>query len=387
MGIVTQFLRRPQQLWARQLNLQVHLWAGIILAIYVVIIGITGSVLVFGRELDDILNPAPWPKIAGNTRLANVSRVIDSLKASYPHVHAISLVAPTESEPAFIAELQLKGRTTVAFDPVRAFPLGEVRRRESPLAWVYELHENLFAGRNGRVANGIGAGSLLLLSLTGLVNWWPGLKSWPRALRIDFRRRWRRVNFDCHSAFGFWSFSFLIVWSLSGIYFAWPEQCLSLVNRISPVVNARPPAIRVDPQDDVANLDFQSMLRKSYSVAPGATWKGIIFPSSRRSPFQILMSRSAGIGRDYEETLFFNPYTGEYISTWQYDVKRSLGDWIIWLQAPLHFGTQWGMAVKCVWAFAGLSLPVLAVTGLLMYWNRFLGKRWRSLRMAEAGNV
>jgi uncharacterized iron-regulated membrane protein len=122
------------------------------------------------------------------------------------------------------------------------------------------------------------------------------------------------------------------------------------------------------------------MLERAYAVDSGTQWKGIVFPGTRRSPIEVLMSRSPGIGRDYEDTLYFNPYTGQYISIWQYGVNKSLGDWIIWLQIPLHFGTHWGLAVKILWAAFGVALPVLAVTGLLMYWNRVLARKWRELR-------
>jgi uncharacterized iron-regulated membrane protein len=384
VSFVAQLLHHPRQLWIRRVNFQVHLWTGIILALYMVIIGATGAVLVFGLELSKFLDPNPWSGIVSNAPLADISQVIDILKVSYPRVHVVSLMAPAQTEPVFIATLQLNGRTTVAFHPATGQLLGEVHRRQSQLDWIYELHENLLSGRTGRVVNGVGAGALLLLALTGLVNWWAGLKKWPRAVRVDFRRAWRRLNFDLHSAIGFWSFGFLIVWATSGIYFAWPEKCFLLVNRFSPIVNAQPPAIRVDPEADITKLDFHAMLIKSQAVDPGTTWKGIIFPSSRRSPFQILRSRSPGIGRDYEDTVFFNPYNGQYISTWRYGVNKSLGDWIIWLQIPIHFGTHWGFAVKCLWAGAGLALPVLAVTGLLMYWNRVLSKRWRTLKTAGA---
>jgi uncharacterized iron-regulated membrane protein len=90
----------------------------------------------------------------------------------------------------------------------------------------------------------------------------------------------------------------------------------------------------------------------------------------------MLMSRSPGIGRDYEDTLYFNPYNGAYIATWQYGVNKSLGDWFVWLQIPLHFGTHWGLGIKCLWSAFGLALPTLAVTGLIMYWNRWLSKKW-----------
>lgn len=380
MGFFGQFLRHPRQLWIRRLNFQIHLWAGVILALYVVIIGLTGSILVFGLELGKLLDPDPWPGITLQKPVADIAQVIETLRLSYPHTHIVSVMAPSHIDPVFIAILQSRKRVTVACHPVTGQLLGEVPIRHSRLDWVYNLHEDLVSGRTGRVVNACFAAALLLLAITGLVNWWPGVRQWTRAIKVDFRRRWRRINFDLHSAVGFWSFSLLLIWSSSGIYFTWPAKCLSVIGRFSPIVNSRPPVVVVDRQDDIVSLDFHSMLMKAYSLDPGTQWKGIIFPSSRRSPFEMLLSRSQGTGRDYEDTLYFNPYNGQYISIWQYGVNKTLGDWIIWLQIPIHFGTHWGLAVKCIWALFGLGLPVLAITGLLMYWNRVLSKRWNSLR-------
>jgi uncharacterized iron-regulated membrane protein len=92
------------------------------------------------------------------------------------------------------------------------------------------------------------------------------------------------------------------------------------------------------------------------------------------------MRRSRGTGREYEDTVYFNPYTGEHLATWRYGVNESLGDWLIWLQVPLHFGTAWGLVVKIIWATAGLVLPLLAISGLVMYWNRVLRHRLKRMR-------
>ncbi len=70
------------------------------------------------------------------------------------------------------------------------------------------------------------------------------------------------------------------------------------------------------------------------------------------------------------DTAYFNPYTGDYIFTWPYGVNESLGDGIIWLQVSLHDGTYWGWGAKILWDAAGLAIPLLAATGLLMHWNR-----------------
>jgi uncharacterized iron-regulated membrane protein len=60
------------------------------------------------------------------------------------------------------------------------------------------------------------------------------------------------------------------------------------------------------------------------------------------------------------------------LTLWRYGQNQTVGDWILWSMHPLHFGTLWGTWIKVVWALCGLALAALAVTGLLMYWNRFL---------------
>jgi uncharacterized iron-regulated membrane protein len=369
VGFFRQLLQHPRQRWVRRLNFQIHLWLGVILALYVVLICVTGSILVFGSELSKLLDPNPWPPLDAKQPTADLRTVVLNLQARYPYAQFVSVMAPTPNEPVFTATLITPRRIIVACDPVTGQILGPAHKLDARLNWIYELHENLLARRTGRVVNGIAAASLMLLVLTGLVNWWPGIKNWRRGLTVDVRRRWKRINFDLHSAVGFWSFSLLLIWASTGVYFAWPAKITALIDRVSPLVTSQPPSVHVE-LGDVMRVDLHAVLAKAYSVDPGTRWKGIVFPGTRRSPVELLMSRSTAMWRDYEDTLYFNPYTGDYICKWQYGVNKSLGDWIIWLLVPLHFGTHWGLAVKCLWALLGLALPALSVTGLLMYWNR-----------------
>jgi uncharacterized iron-regulated membrane protein len=225
-----------------------------------------------------------------------------------------------------------------------------------------------------------------LLAATGLVNWWPGVGNWRRALKVDFRRGWRRINFDLHSASGFWALLLISSWAVSGVYFAWPQEILQLVNSWSPIVSARPPSVTASDSGGIPEPDLDALIARAAIIDPGTTWSGILFPYGRRAPLEIIMHRSHGDGREYEDTVYFDPYNGEHLATWRYGVNQSAGDWFIWLQIPLHFGTSWGLAIKIIWAIAGLVLPLLAVTGWGMYWNRVLRHKWRRLRAAH-GNT
>jgi uncharacterized iron-regulated membrane protein len=172
-------------------------------------------------------------------------------------------------------------------------------------------------------------------------------------------------------------------WAVSGVYFAWPQEILQLVNSWSPVVSARPPSVTASGSGGIPEPDLDALIARAAIIDPGTTWSGILFPYGRRAPLEIIMHRSHGDGREYEDTVYFDPYNGEHLATWRYGVNQSVGDWLIWLQVPLHFGTSWGLAIKIIWAIAGLVLPLLAVTGWGMYWNRVLRHKWRRLRAAH----
>ena len=93
----------------------------------------------------------------------------------------------------------------------------------SLVEWIVRFHENLLIGTTCRFVNGVGGGSLALLCLTGAVIWWPGIKHWRRSLAVDWSGHVARITWDVHSALGFWFFLFVLLWGISGMYFAFPE--------------------------------------------------------------------------------------------------------------------------------------------------------------------
>ena len=304
--------------------------------------------------------------------LADIATVVENLKAAYPRLRIVSVDAPSENDATFVAVLEGRGRIKVACGPTDGKVLGEFPRRRNWLDVVQELHESLLIPSREpgphveRGWRGVPAvveryrhGDLVAGHTKLEARPEGGL---PKKLAADQLRP--------APLGGFWTILIASFWAVSGIYFGWPRQVFRFVNSLSPVITARPPAVSVSPEIALPELDLRSLVRQARSLDPGTTLGGIAFPYSRRAPLGILMRRGNSVGREYVDTVYFNPYSGDYISTWRYGVNQTLGDWIIWSQVPLHFGTYWGWGVKLVWATAGLAIPLLAITGLLMYWNR-----------------
>ena len=63
--------------------------------------------------------------------------------------------------------------------------------------------------------------------------WWPGLPSWKRHLGVNRKAGWKRLVWELHSATGFWSVLFILVLSLTGIYYTWPDASQSHIQNQS----------------------------------------------------------------------------------------------------------------------------------------------------------
>jgi len=236
LNTLQRWVRRPQSVWLRAVLFQVHLWSGIGLGLYILVMSVTGSVLVYSNELYIAATPNPIISMDTRPRLTDVQLKEAALRA-YPG-HTVSHFERAQNlDQAVDIWLQRGGRVKRRlFDPRTGNDLGN----SIPLGiWMVsrliDLHDNLLAGPSGRLVNGIGAFALLALAGTGLVIWWPGVKTWRRSLMVHRGVGWRRLTWHLHSMIGFWGLGFILVVALSGVYLSIPQPFQDLADRLEPL--------------------------------------------------------------------------------------------------------------------------------------------------------
>ncbi len=325
MAFLEQFVRRPQNVWLRKAIFQIHLWTGIAVGLYVVAISVSGSVLFFRSIANEA---APGRRIvAGSGPLLTKDQLIEAAKRAYPGYTPSDISQGTR--PGREVEITLERgtrRKDRIFDPYTGRDLGEsVPYSLQLMSFMLNLHVNLLAGPTGRLVNGILAILLTLLAVTGAVIWWPGIKKWRRSLTIDFRANWKRINWDLHSAVGFWTFAFFFMWSFTGVYLVFPTPFDTFINRFAPLNYYKLFSQESEPKSPAVRF-----IRVA-DVAPPVKAK-------RRRPA----------------------------------IHYSTGDQIIRTLFGMHFGNFAGVKIRILWAALGLMPPLLFLTGALMWWNRVL---------------
>ncbi len=366
----------------RRLIFQAHLWIGVATGLYIFVVCTSGAALVFRIDMQRALYPDLFtPSAAGP--VADPVAVMESVTSAYPGDRVSGVDAPTTFRPTYLAYSTSGNRfRTLLLDPVTATLLGELDDR-SFIRDLQDLHFDLLGGRTGRLVNGIGALCLVAMCLTGAVIWWPGRTNWRRSLKIDFTRQWKRVNWDLHSAVGFWSVAFILMWAVTGAYFAFPSGFRSVVNRISPITVTRAPQSSPRLGQSPAPT-WREMVDQAQRHAPGQHVARVVLPFDDKAAFLVMFSsvRPAPPGADLT-SVYLDQYTGALLAE-AAPSARTAGDVILAWVAPLHVGNFAGNGVRVVWLVLGLAPPLLFVTGFTMWWTRVVRPRW--LRASARGS-
>jgi uncharacterized iron-regulated membrane protein len=348
MTFLDRALRRPQSLWLRKALFQIHLWTGIALGLYIIAISVSGSAIVFRNELYKNLWPGPKLVPISGPRLSHeaLKKAVEQQWPGYSVSYMWDAKRPNEATEVWIERNGVKKPKTKGrlVDPFTGRDLGSSRPvLIGVLAWMADLHTNLLAGNAGRKANGILSILVVILSISGLIIWWPGAGRVRRSMTIDFRSNWKRLNWDLHSVIGFWMFALVFMWGVTGVYLIFPTPFQVVVNHFSPL-KVYTPQVSLQPPPE----------------APA------VAPESRVSLIRVALTLVSDDKPPVRRR--FRPPRG------------SNGDVFLRWFYYLHFGNFGGWQWKAVWVVLGLVPPFLFVTGFIMWWNRVLSREARGAR-------
>jgi outer membrane receptor protein involved in Fe transport/uncharacterized iron-regulated membrane protein len=254
-------------------------------------------------------------------------------------------------------------------DPASGAIVGRTERHAGLLGWLRDLHFDLLAGKSGRKANGVLAGVFFVLCLSGLIVWWPGIKNWGARLVISRGKSWKRTNWDAHNAIGFWFAGALAFQALTGVFFAWPHLIKGPEMRKPHVAGA----------GDL--LPLGQLVAKAEAAVAG---RGeVTHVKLRRKGNEAIEVRYKTTGDWKEEgnnRLYLSPYDGSIVRDERW-ADMSLSRKAVLALDPLHFGrflaAGWpSLTIRLFYLIIGLAPGFLFLSGVLMYWNRSLSKKW-----------
>jgi uncharacterized iron-regulated membrane protein len=339
----------------RKALLYIHLYAGLIAAFFLICISVSGAVIAFEPELNrafhpDLTNVTPTgPPLNWDLFRADV----DAQSTGWKLIRFYFPEQPDQS-----VYVRLRNPTThrirhVYVNQYTGKVLGSTEDGSNWIIKVHDLHVNFLSGKVGnQIVTGSTVG-LLLLSITGIIVWWPRF-----AFRFHLKSPAPRLNRDLHMSVGFWSSLAMFLFAVTGLGLHYQAgKLLDLLN--TPKAAASMPG---------HGTTIEGMMQTAREALPGAAIPRLLLPEKKGDPVFMYMRFPEGktpAGRSFTT---LDPQTGAVLSVGSSRTAPLLQTALVQWTREIHTGTILGTPTKIIAVCFALALALLSVTGPLIWW-------------------
>lgn len=365
----------------KKLSFQVHRYVGIVVAVYMLMMSLSGTSLVFHDEIESWLCPESAP-IKGES-LASNDLIFQKCKEKFPQFEFGNLIADPEHRPTQVFGSGPEGKKITCESNPFTGEFIRLREGNQALKFLCELHFNLLNGSAGRTANGIGALILLTLTVTGLTIWWRGIQSikasfdlLPKKATVTPRRRVSVIlTRNLHATIGACLAPLLVVWGLSGFYFGFPSFVESTVNLFLPVSSQKnePEIQGATPGRAETSITVDSFVKNARAAAVDFDFVSrISMPDKKKKSVRVWLLKSNATKEKCQ--VFLDPVSGSVLAVSK-SQSTPAGDLFLQTLTKLHFGSIGGSTTKILWLIVGLTPAILAVSGIMIFVQKHLSKK------------
>ena len=386
---------RGAKVTMKRILTRIHKITGLLIAVFMVISGITGSILAFDPEIDAFLNPEVFEIAESGTAAMGADKIARSIEASDAQIWVRRIPireSPTKSIVVYVEPKQdplTRDYYQVDYDEVFVNPLtaevtgqrmwGQCCSLRNFVPFVHKVHNRLaLPAWIGRPVWGMVGLLWAVMSLIGIYLTIPAIRprlsAWRRVWSFRRSNPQQRKNLQIHRATGLWFSIVSLPVAISGIGLAmYSDLFRPVVNTFSPITETAWDVRADQSMEELFDppVSFTAALRTAQSQARAngikAKSTAIAYSPSRRMysvEFGDRLDAGMGISFAYIDATD-NAMIGLTVAG-----EGSAGDIMDAVIQPLHSGRSWGLPGRIIVLLLGVAVSLLATTGALMWLSR-----------------
>lgn len=396
----------------------IHRYVGLLMVPFLIVTGLTGAIISWDHELDDLLNPHLM-KAPGRGPAISSLQLARDIEARDPRVRVAFIPLATEPgkslpfgvqprvDPA-TGKLFSPGYNQLFIDPTTG---AELSRREWGATWpitrenlvsfLYVLHFSLhlpeFMGSDRWGIRLLGVIAILwtIDCFTGVYLTFPARRKGSPPARPSWWQRWKpswrirpnagtyKLHYDLHRASSLWGWGLLFVLAFTAfslnLYREVFYPMMSSFSQVTPTpFDTRIPTGPLHPIEP--RVGFAEIVEQARSEARRRHWDeppGSIFYAAEFGVYGVQFFHpggdhgAAGVG---PARLFFDGQDGRLIGE-RLPWKGTVADIFVQAQFPLHSGRILGLPGRIAISLMGVVVAMLSVTGTYVWWRKRRSRR------------
>ena len=339
---------------------KIHRWTGLSIALFIILVGLTGSLLVFLDEIDENLNPQIKTVEMGKQKVL-LDKMIGSVLEKAPNATIRRVKINPDLKRAYEFRLINNHENYLAqVNPYTGKLLDLCPNDSYFISFIYSLHTSLLFPPWGDLIVAILALLFTISSLTGL---WVQRKFLFKVFKIGIRknRNVKTTNSDTHKLIGSIALLTNLIFGGTGIYISLYAYDLKFLTE----QKQEPQKLIYDVSYRLDNLIFDAQKR-----IDGFEALFVSFPKSNTDNWVI--RGKVPFGNALYAPKYSNASVEYSFSDGQYkkafDMRTAdFGEQLRDFGYEFHFGKYGGLPIKILYFIGGLLPAILSITGLIIW--------------------
>ncbi|MBC8122043.1 MAG: PepSY domain-containing protein [Gemmatimonadaceae bacterium] len=355
---------------SRGILFAIHQIAGLTVGLLLLVIGLSGSSVVFWQQIDLAITPE-LQRIA-TTSQVSYDKMLEAARAENTGEPLLGVVGFEGNVRTPVSMTAQKQYRQYFIDPRSYQVIGSRIFQQSPMGWLYTLHTQLLAGDAGLSAVGVLGIVMVVVSITGL-SLWPGWRKLGAGLSVRLNAPWPVIAYDLHKLTGLVAFTFLMLLGATGAAMAFRQPFDLAIHRLSSTPQPALLTSRVIPGQVPLPVDV--LASEAVRVLPGGRLESALLAAKPDGVVQLFYDLEGEGAASHHAQVHLDQYSGRVLRV-DDGRKPSAAQAIINWVGPLHYGTYGGAPVQALYVLVGLAPGTLFLTGFSL-WLRKLGSKPR----------
>ncbi|AXX94558.1 PepSY-associated TM helix domain-containing protein [Arcobacter ellisii] len=398
---------------------KIHWILGIFLGVFLFIVGITGAILSFEKELTKFINQDSFYVTAPlNQEKLTPKELLEKYQITNPKAKINSISVSTDASESSVINIagsgegrEAKRGINIYINPYTAEVLPEVKGKAF-FSLILDLHRRLMLGEVGKQIVAISTIALIILTISGIIIYWGRIKhSFFKSFTFKFKHKGRAFLSTMHSAVGMWVIPFYLLVALTGLFWSyqWYNTMLYKIAGVEKPQRQQAPQMQQGQKNEEASKSpkVEGQKTQKDAQARGESQRG----GDNSAKFDDLQKAvnmfNIFVQKDYytftvklpqKGTLYSFSYLDDKskhfresnnleldINSWQL-VKherfenKPLNEQLMRSILPLHTGEYFGLIGQIGMFLASSLMALFVITGFMLFINRHKKKKAKIIK-------
>ena len=375
---------------------KLHLWLGLSVGLIIFIVSITGTLFVFKDEVENFTRKEVIYHKEVNIAqkqvlpIRSLEKMVDEQVKEKYKIHWVNI--PIDKKMTY--QFYWYEHNINAWNYFEEFPIyksayvnpytGKVLKvfdeKNGFFQIVKCIHWSFLLKQDwGKYVVGIPVIIFVIMLISGIILWWPKNKAAAKQ-RFSFKwkniKSWKRKNYDLHNILGFYVSIFALIFSITGLFYAFfvVQTMMYFIFSggkteypdFSNIKNKAPIEARTETTLDRVISTVHTKYPSSYGFSIDL---GHPHMDDHEHPNFSVFVKHLSYSYHKNSSLIFDENSGELLHTYNHEDKN-FGEKTVAANYDIHVGSILGLPTKIIAFIVSLICASLPLTGFLIWWGR-----------------